>query len=210
MIVQFNHATETEIDFQFDDQGNLYAMASRDIPAGSPLRMSYGCPTNPSQLFATYGFLDDTSPATFCKIMTINPTPQLIDIGFGFDKMLFYHETGEVSQEVWDVLLYQNLASNRDHQQAFYNAHMSGDQNTKQAIHQQYFYQTSSALKKHVDDFLKSLDDLSAKSAGKDINEHPRLPLILRHNEFVKETFLKVKANLDPMVAQASGQAVYQ
>ena len=208
--MQFNHGTETEIDFQFDEQGNLYGLATKDIPAGSPLRMSYGCPTNPSQLFATYGFLDDTSPATFCKIMNINPTPQLVDIGFGFDKMLFYHETGEVSQEVWDVLLYQNLASNRDVQQAFYNAHMSGDQNTKQAIHQQYFYETSSTLKKHVDDFLKSLDDLSAKYVGKDTSQHPRLPLVARHNEFVKETFLKVKANLDPMVAQAAGQPVYQ
>ena len=62
MADMFNHGTETEVDFQFDEQGNLYGLATRDVPAGSPLRMSYGCPTNPSQLFATYGFLDETSP----------------------------------------------------------------------------------------------------------------------------------------------------
>ncbi|KAL3932595.1 MAG: hypothetical protein SGBAC_010779 [Bacillariaceae sp.] len=205
MADMFNHETETEVDFSFDDEGNLYAYATRNIPAGSPLRMSYGCPTNPSELFAKYGFLDETSPATFCKIMTITPTQQLYEIGYGFDKMLFYKDSGEVSEEVWDVLLYQELAKNRDVQQAFYNAHMQGDAATKAAIHEQYSLETCTALKNHVDSFLQQLEDLSSKSFGKDYDEHPRLPLILRHNEFVKETFLKVKANLDPMVAQAQG-----
>jgi hypothetical protein len=205
LFFQFNHGTETEVDFNFDDDGNFYAYATKAVTAGSPLRMSYGCPTNPSQLFATYGFMDVTSPATFCKIMTITPTQQLYDIGYGFDKMLFYHDTGEVSEEVWDVLLYQELAKNRDVQQAFYDAHMQGDADTKRSIHEQYFLETATALQSHVDSFLKLLDELSVKSVGKDYNEHPRLPLILQHNEFVKESFLKVKANLDPMVAQASG-----
>jgi hypothetical protein len=205
MADMFNHGTETEVDFSFDDDGNLYAYATKNVPAGSPLRMSYGCPTNPSELFAKYGFLDESSPATFCKIMTITPTEQLYDIGYGFDKMLFYKDSGEVSEEVWDVLLYQELAKNRDVQQAFYNAHMQGDAATKAAIHEQYSLETCTALATHVDTFLKQLDELSAKSVGKDYNEHPRLPLILRHNEFVKETFLKVKANLDPMLASIQG-----
>ena len=202
MAEMFNHGTEHEVDFYFDDQGNLYAYATKNIPAGSPLRMSCGCPTNPSQLFAKYGFLDETSPATFCKIMTIKPTEQLYDIGYGFDKMLFFKDTGDVSEEVWDVLLYQELAKNLDVQQAFYNAHMQGDAATKAAIHQQYSLETCTALMTHVDKFLKQLDDLQAKGIGKDYSQHPRLPLILRHNEFVKETFLKVRANLEPMMAQ--------
>lgn len=204
----FNHGTETEVDLTFDDSGNLYALANKDIPAGSPLRMSYGCPTNPSQLFAQYGFLDETSPATFCKIMSITPTQQLLDIGYGFDKMLFYRETGDVSQEVWDVLLYQILASRRDVQQAFYNAHMTGDMQTKQSIHGQYFLETATALKDHVDTFLKQIDELGQKTIGQDTNQHPRLPVIQRHNDFVRETFMRVKQNLDPMVAQASGESV--
>ena len=69
MADMFNHGTETEVDFQFDEQGNLYGLATRDVPAGSPLRMSYGCPTNPSQLFATYGFLDETSPGMYYMIV---------------------------------------------------------------------------------------------------------------------------------------------
>lgn len=196
----FNHGTETEIDFNFDEEGNCIVYAAKDVPANSPLRMSYGDPTNPSVLFAKYGFLDESSPATFCKIMTIQPTPELLNLGLDFSKMLFYKDSGEISEEVWDVMLYsQVLAQERDVQQQFYQAHMNGDAETKNAIHQHYFMQTSAALQKHVDTFLKQLDDLSAKGVGKDPQEHPRLPLILRHNDFVKTTFMTVKARLDSM-----------
>lgn len=138
--------------------------------------------------------------------MNIKPNQELLDLGFDFSRMVFYKDTGDISEEVWDVMLYNILASNIDVQKQFYNAHMTGDLDTKRAIHQHYFLETSTALKKHVDTFLEQLDELSAKGVGKDLNEHPRLPLILKHNEFVKNTFLMVKSRLDPMVAQAAGE----
>eukprot|EP00565_Helicotheca_tamesis_P001609 CAMPEP_0185738690 /NCGR_PEP_ID=MMETSP1171-20130828/33628_1 /TAXON_ID=374046 /ORGANISM="Helicotheca tamensis, Strain CCMP826" /LENGTH=115 /DNA_ID=CAMNT_0028410013 /DNA_START=1 /DNA_END=348 /DNA_ORIENTATION=+ len=112
--------------------------------------------------------------------------------------MLFYKDTGEVSEEVYDVLLHQILGeSNKyDVQKAFYEAHMNGDKNTKQSIHQQYFPETSAALRCHVDDFLAQLDNLSDKAVKMDFNEHPRLPLILRHNEFVRNAFLDVQERI--------------
>ena len=204
---QFNHGTETEVQVQYDDEGNCNVFTTVDVPAGSPLRMSYGDPTNPSQLFARYGFLDKSSPATFCKYM-IQPTQQLLDIGYDPSRMLFYKDTGDISEEVWDVMLYQVLAKDRDAQQGFYQAHMNGDVDTKRAYHQQYMYDTSNALKTHVDTFLKQLDELSDKAVGKDINQHPRLPLILSHNEFVKSTFLTVQQRLDAIVAEAAGEPV--
>lgn len=191
----------------YDEEGNCNVYTTRDVPAGSPLRISYGDPTNPSHLFATYGFLDETSPATFCKIMNITPTKELKDLGLDFSRMLFYKETGEVSQEVWDVLLYQHLESDKETQRTFYEAHMTGDMETKQSIHQYYRLETVTALKKHVDTFLNQLDGLSEKATTKDINEHPRIPVILRHNEFVKKTFLTVKDRLDPMVAELEAAA---
>jgi len=204
----FNHATDPEVAISYDEEGNCIAYTLKDVPAGTPLRMSYGDPTNPSQFFATYGFLDESSPATFCKIMYIQPNKELLDIGFDFSRMLFYKDTGDISEEVWDVLLYQILSNNRDVQQSFYQAHMNGDVDTKRAIHQQYFLETSTALKTHVDSFLTSLDELADRAATKDASQHPRLPLILKHNEFVRSTFLTVKARLDPMVAQAAGEEV--
>lgn len=205
----FNHGTETEVDMSFDEEGNCNVFTTRDVPAGSPLRMSYGCPTNPSKLFAVYGFLDESSPATFCKIMTIKPTDELKNLGLDFSRMLFYKETGDISEEVWDVLLYETLKDNREHQQSFYEAHMRGDANTKQEFHQHYFPQTSAALAKHVDTFLKQLETLMEKTVGVDPVTHPRLPLIMQHNEYVKETFLAVKANLESMGVQTSQEQVY-
>jgi len=199
----FNHGTETEIEMYFDEGGNAMAYTTVDVRANSPLRISYGCPTNPSFLFARYGFLDETSPATFCKIMDIPKTPENVDMGMDFSKMLFYHDTGDISPEVMDVVLYAKVLAGLKsspetdgYKQAFYQAHMSGDENTKAMIHDQFRYETLSEIKKHVDKFLELLDSLEQKSYGKNLDEHPRLPLILRHNEFVKQTFLRVQANL--------------
>ena len=89
---------------------------------------------------------------------------------------------------------------------AFYEAHVNGDTETKNAIHQQYVGQTSGELKSHVDTFLEQLDMLSARAEDKELSEHPRLPLILRHNDFVKSTFQNVKSRLDPMVEELQQQ----
>jgi len=190
-----NHGTETETAMGYDDEGNCYVQTTRDVPAGSPLRMSYGDQTNPSFLLARYGFLDESSPATFCKIIPTHVNNELRDLGYAHNKMLFYKDTGEVSQEVFDVLLYQVLSSsNIARKRELMKAHMDNDYETKQVLHQQYYQETSLKLLDHIDGFINQLDELSAKSIGRDVNEHPRLPLILRHNEFVRNTFFAVRA----------------
>lgn len=137
-------------------------------------------------------------------MMDIIPSTELRDIGLSFSRMLFYSETGDVSQEVYDVILYQILSGNRQAQKEFYDACMNGDENTKSAYHQQYLGQTIGKLKAHVDKFLGDLDDLTKKAEMKDLDKHPRLPLIMAHNEFVRQTFLRVKEKIDPIAAQAS------
>ena len=205
-----NHGTEANIDLAFDEEGNCQAYSTTDVPAGSPLLRSHGCPTNPSALFARYGLLDQSCPATFCKIMNIRKTPELENIGYDFSKMLFYKDTGDISQEVWDVVLYGKVLENApDVRQQFYEAHMNGDMETKQGIHQYYTLDTAKEIQTHVNTFLKALDELAKKSEGKSLEEHPRLPLILEHNEYVKNTFLLVKANIDSIVAQAAEQQEY-
>ena len=129
--------------------------------------------------------------------MIPNPSPELRAMGYDQSRMLFYKDSGEVSQEVWDVLLYQILESvNPDDQRALYEAHLRGDFDTKRAIHEQYSTETLKKLRNHVETFLTQLDTLSSIATSKDPSLHPRLPLILKHNEFVKQTFLNVKANL--------------
>ena len=105
--------------------------------------------------------------------------------------------------QVWDIFLYQYLSStNIDDQQAMMRAHRSGDYDTKLQLHEKYYPQTSAALLAHVDDFIEDIDKLIKKAETIGVSdpnsvyikyEHPRLPLIHRHNLFVKETFQNVR-----------------
>jgi|EP00970_Alexandrium_tamarense_P012195 hypothetical protein len=208
----FNHGTDTEVEVCFDEEGNCMAYTTTDVAANSPLRISYGCPTNPSFLFARYGFLDQTCPATFCKMMDIPRTPENVNMGMDFSKMLFYHDTGDISQEVLDLVLYAKVLTNLkydpnrgDVKRQFYDAHMQGDEATKAMMHEQFRPEVVKEILNHVDTFLKLLDSLERKSEGKDAATHPRLPLILEHNQFVKETFWKVKSNLEGVLQQYGG-----
>ena len=77
---------------------------------------------------------------------------------------------------------------------------MSNDGTTKQSYHQQFSDKIYSKLQKHVDYLVNELDELSENHWRRDRDRHPRLPLILAHNEFVKETFLRVQDNIDSMI----------
>lgn len=211
----FNHAANAEVEVYFDESGNCMAYTLVDVPANSPLRISYGDPTNPSFLFARYGFLDESSPAGFCKMMDIPRTEENINMGMDPAKMLFYHDTGDISQEVLDVVLYAKVLTKQGYSQEtgevkkqFYQAHMSGDEATKAQIHEQYRGEVMKEILHHCNTFLKSLEMLEKKSEGKSFDQHPRLPVILQHNEWVKQTFLKVKSNVEPLVQQYEGGAV--
>jgi len=196
MADMFNHATEPNVELVYDEYGNCYAQTTQDVPAGSALCMSYGDPTNPSFLLSRYGFLDQTSPATFCKILPKHVSEEMTNLGYAHNRMLFYKDTGDVSEEVWDILLYMGLGeTDPNAQQQFYQAHMNSDYATKQSMHQQYYPVTAAKLGNHIDTFLTDLQELQNKGEQYgDPREHPRLPLIMRHNEFVRDTFLAVRS----------------
>lgn len=195
----FNHGAQTEVEISVDGIGDCYAFASVDIPAGSPLHVSYGDPTDPTPLLAQYGFLDKSSPCTFCKLMSM--TSEMEALGYTFADMLFYQENGGISPEVYDVVLYHVLLESNWGAVAdeFYCAVLKGDKDVKAQYHDQYWPYTKAELQKHVNGMLMDLDRWSTKAMSYDLNMHPRVPLILQHNAFVKDTFLRVKANLDIM-----------
>jgi len=211
MADMFNHGGADYVDayISYDDEGNCYAYSTRDVPAGRPLKVCYGDPTNPSKLLARYGFLDESSSATFCKWMAEEPSSELYQLGYP-NQMLFYND-GSISNEVWDCLLYEELGNQSPaEQQQFHQACMVGDEATKAGYHDQYFPQTLSALREHVAFILNELEELATwqqsvqdkeRHADLDATRHPRLPLIKRHNEFVKYSFQLVQQNLDAMVS---------
>ncbi|KAG7373929.1 SET methyltransferase domain containing protein [Nitzschia inconspicua] len=201
-----NHGYPANVAVSYDADGNCEVLMKRDVAPGESLHISYGKSTNPSWFMANYGFLNDEAPATFCKILAANPSQELIDVGYDTDKMLFYKDNGAVSQEVWDVMLYSRLERKPEleaDRRAFYQAHMSGDQDTKAAIHNKYLRKTCSALQRHVNGILAEVADLAVKMNTFDYSNHPRLPLIKKHNDMVTETFLKVKQNIDQIAASA-------
>ena len=48
MADMLNHSAEPNCEITFDDMGNCQVTAMYDIPAGMPLTISYGDPTNPT------------------------------------------------------------------------------------------------------------------------------------------------------------------
>ena len=204
MMDYFNHGgVNANAYVMFDEEGNCYAYSTTDVGAGQPLEICYGDPTNPSNLLARYGFLDESSSATFCKYIISNPTYEHYNLGYP-SQTVFYND-GSISQQVWDLVLYEELAKVSPAEQAgFYQACITGDAVTKQGHHYQYWEQSWGALQKHVKFLVDELDDLeiglsTKMHLGQDADLHPRLPLLMRHNEFVKDTIESVEKNLDNM-----------
>lgn len=206
LVDYLNHGSDPEAEVSFDEDGNCMVYAIQDIPAGSPIRISYGDPRDPSPLFARYGFLDKTAPASFCKL--IDMQKEMDELGLSFVDLLFYKDTGDCSPEVYDLLLYDILSKEDDPslQARFKDACLADDFETKSSFHQQYFSATLSALKDHVNDTLTELEKLKEivefwndRPSMAYSPKHPRLPVIMSHNDFVTQTFERVKSNLDQM-----------
>jgi hypothetical protein len=207
-----NHACPANVRVSYDADQNCEVTVLDDVGPGEGLCISYGQSTNPSWFMANYGFLNDEAPATFCKILAPRPSQELIDVGYSTDRMLFYTETGLITEEVWDVVLYSRLERKPEleaDRRAFHQAHMMGDQQTKAAIHQKHMPETSRALQRHVNGVLAEVADLQVKMNAFDYSNHPRLPLIRKHNDMVMSTFMKVKGMVDQVVESAGAAVAY-
>ena len=196
----FNHASTANVQVKYDVEGNCKVVLTKDVQPGDALNLSYGTATNPSRFLATFGFLDQSPPATFCKIMTARPSKELINLGYDFSRMVFYVEDGAIAEEVWDVILYTLLENRPEERRRFYHAHMTQDRQTKVMMQAQYLTETISALLLHVEKTVVELSDLADKMQAEGPNGHANLAMIWYHNEFVKDTFLKVKTRLDRML----------
>jgi len=203
LVDYLNHGSDPEAQISFDENGNCMVYAIKDVPTGYPIRLSYGDPRDPSPLFARYGFLDKAAPASFCKLIDLQK--EMDELGLSFVDLLFYKDSGEASPGVYDLLLFHILSKDNDPslQARFKEACLAGNTETKNLFHEQYFSLTLSALKKHVNDTLMELEKLKEVAEfwedAPRRSRHPRLPLILAHNDFVRQTFERVRANLDQM-----------
>ena len=98
MADMLNHSSEPNCEITVDYSGNFNVAAIYDIPAGSPLTISLGDPTNPTPLFAQYGFLPQDCATIFCKAMHLDP--QIKELDYDFKDLLIQTESGEIAPKV--------------------------------------------------------------------------------------------------------------
>jgi len=198
MADMFNHATNPNVEVTFDDQGNCNVYATENIPAGSPLTISLGNPTNPTPIFAKYGFLYNDCRTVFCKALDLQP--QIEELGYNYDDLLFQVDTGEIAPKVYDIFLMRILQqSDMNLAAQFYEACTMNNEDAKQNFHQEYFQYTNQALQEHVGQILYDVDVLTQRAQSLDLNTHPRVPVIVAHNNLVRETFTKTQMSLQNM-----------
>jgi len=198
MADMLNHASEPNCEISADYDGNMIVAALYDVPAGSPLTVSLGDPTNPTPIFAQYGFLPQDCATIFCKAMHLEP--QIEELGYEFKELLFQTETGEIAPKVWDIFLYDILQKNdQGAAQQFYMACQGGDEGTKEQYHGEYYAYTLDALKQHVYSILSDCETLTMKAQSYDLAIHPRVPVIVAHNQLVSQTFTMTAALLEQM-----------
>jgi len=206
-----NHAYNANADPQYDDDGNVHVVATQDINQGNTaLCKCYGQPLNPSRFMSTYGFFDVAPPVTYAKFMPdqLEQDEQLAEL-VGYDdyknRLVFGVENGDVSPDVWNCMTYLVLAAegDSDAQQAFYQACTAGnDEATIQQIQDLYGAATVQALAEHVNEVLTEIDECQEtmdEGGGMGL-QHKHLPVIRRHNEFVRQVFKKVQWNLQQMM----------
>lgn len=198
MADMLNHSAEPNCEITFDYQGNCNVQALYDIQPGTPLTISLGDPTNPTPIFAQYGFLPNDCATIFCKAMHLKP--QIDALGYDFKDLLFQTQSGEIAPKVWDIFLYEILQNNdQGAADNFYVACKTNDEATKQQYHDQYFQYTLDGLKNHVYKILTDVDRLTNQAQSYDLRTHPRVPVIVAHNNLVRDTFTMTAALLEQM-----------
>mmetsp|Transcript_13692 Transcript_13692/g.33140 ORF Transcript_13692/g.33140 Transcript_13692/m.33140 type:complete len:460 (-) Transcript_13692:190-1569(-) len=198
MADMLNHAAEPNCEISVDYEGNVNVVALYDVPAGSALTISLGDPTNPTPIFAQYGFLPQDCATIFCKAMHLEAG--IRDLGYEFGELLFQTETGEIAPKVWDIFLYDVLQQNDPGSaQQFCMACQNNDEATKQNYQDQYFPYTLDALKQHVYSIMSDSENLTYQAQSYDLQTHPRVPVIVAHNQLVSQTFGMTAALLEQM-----------
>mmetsp|Transcript_21765 Transcript_21765/g.44750 ORF Transcript_21765/g.44750 Transcript_21765/m.44750 type:complete len:491 (-) Transcript_21765:285-1757(-) len=194
----FNHGSNPNVQISFDAEGNCFAYTIDNVPAGALLTVSLGDPTNPTPLFAQYGFLYDDCKTLFCQ--AIHLQPQIDELGYEYKDLLIQTESGEIAYKVWDIFLYKLLLENDpDSASAFYTACTTNDEKTKEEYHEYYYQYTKDVMKSHVDSIIDEVNTLTAKAKSLPLSSYPRVPMIVAHNELMGQTFAMTKEILDSL-----------
>lgn len=197
MADMLNHAAEPNCEISFDNDGNCLVAALRDIQPQTALTISLGDPTNPTPLFAQFGFLPNDCTTIFCKAVHLED--QIKELGYSYTDLLFETEDGVPSSKVWDIFLYELLQNNDQNLADEFLVACKTTEGNKQQYHDHYFQYTLDAMKQHVYGILGDVDQLTMKAQSYDLATHPRVPVIVAHNNLVRDTFTMTANLLEQM-----------
>ncbi|VEU36590.1 unnamed protein product [Pseudo-nitzschia multistriata] len=198
----FNHAHPANVFIDYDEDRNCNIILKEDVKPGDALNLSYGFPFNPYRFLVVFGFVDESLETIYSQLLSAKPSKRHVDMGYDVSKMTFNVTDGSFTEEVWDFVLYSLLEQVPTIQDAYYEAHISGNQDGKDSIRRKYYLETCIMLKKHVDNTLLEMEDLIKKIDEHNMDEHEILPMIRRNNVFVARVFSKVKYNVDNMIQE--------
>ena len=148
------------------------------------LFITYGQPANPHRFLVIFGFAPSPEymPKVWSHLSYSATNPYAADI----DKMVFDSRTGEVSQQVWDAILWE--LSEPSSQEKYLKG--------RDAKLVKYKSLLDDVLLNHLNKQLDELATCRGKIDKLDKTRSPNLDLIRRHNEYLTEVFAKVKNNL--------------
>mmetsp|Transcript_18259 Transcript_18259/g.52227 ORF Transcript_18259/g.52227 Transcript_18259/m.52227 type:complete len:507 (+) Transcript_18259:52-1572(+) len=201
----FNHGEEANViveEPEGDSGVTRVVLKNDDVERGTELKLSYGPGYDPSRFLIIFGFFDETVREVFCGVAFTDPSEELVRLGASDRSSMIYRDDGAISNAVWDSTLYVTLAQKPDEQRAFYEARINDDAELFQALHRKYRLEIALSLKNHAEAVLQTeyLVPTDQELSKINVKEHPQLPMILKHNRFMRKVFGNVKDRLEKQV----------
>ena len=200
----FNHAEEATVIVEEPEGegGATTVVLKTDVERDTELKLSYGPGYDPSRFLIIFGFFDETVREVFCGVAFTDPSEELVKLGATDRSAMIYRDDGAISNAVWDSTLYVTLSQKPEEQAAFYEARINDDAEAFQALHRKYRLEIALSLKNHAEAVLQTeyLVPTDQELSKIDVKQHPRLPMILKHNRFMRKVFGNVKDRLEKQV----------
>ena len=200
----FNHGEEANVIVEEPEGegGATTVVLKTDVERDTELKLSYGPGYDPSRFLIIFGFFDETVREVFCGVAFTDPSEELVQLGATDRSAMIYRDDGAISNAVWDSTLHVTLSQKPDEQKAFYEARINDDAETFQALHRKYRLEIALSLKNHAEAVLNTeyLVPSDQELSKIDVKKHPRLPMILKHNRFMRKVFGNVKDRLEKQV----------
>jgi hypothetical protein len=171
------------------------------------LQLTYGMSEHPARFLVIFGFCDVTAPYVDAHIVDCFGTDAILSEWPLIDTTQLVVSTtdGAIAEEVWNVFLYRVLQQYDPAQ--FRRLQQQEEEDDGDALLEELLMEwewtVALELKGHIQRVLNTMYPQIVVNEL-DLWNHPRLPMIVHHNKFMRETFLRVLNHVNMVLEQAS------